>query len=114
MTLIRAMIASAYADGILDGNEREGILARLEDVNLSNEERQFITRELLSPANMDDIVKEANTPELAQQVYAVSLLAIDVDTETERHYLKTLASKLNLDGDTVRQIHAELEVDPIQ
>ena len=39
----------------------------------------------------------ATTPELATQVYAASLIAIDPDTDVERDYLAQLASKLRID-----------------
>ena len=47
---------------------------------------------------------------MARQVYTVSLMAIEVDTEKERRYLDTLADRLNLDRSTVEQIHRHLEL----
>ena len=107
--LIRAMIAAANADGVIDEAERSNILKRLQAVDLSPEEHGFIVRELLSPADLDTIVDGVKTPELARQVYAASLMAIDVDTERERRYMTSLAGRLGLDGSTVEQIHRSLE-----
>jgi uncharacterized membrane protein YebE (DUF533 family) len=104
------MIAAANADGVIDEMERSNILKRLQAVDLSPEEHGFIVQELLSPADLDTIVGGVNAPELARQVYTVSLMAIDVDTEKERRYMESLAGRLGLDGSTVEQIHRRLEL----
>jgi len=106
--LIRSMIAAAYADGRLDDSERTRIMEKLAAVGLTEEERQFILRELASPTDLDAIINAVNTPALAQQIYAVSLLAIEVDTEEERTYLKTLAKRLYLSDAMVARIHQDL------
>ena len=109
--LIRAMIAAANADGTIDETERETILEQLRTVDLSPEEQAFITRELFSPADLEAIVNGVHSPELARQVYAVSLMAIEVDTEKERQYMETLARRMRLDGQTVAQIERSLEIE---
>lgn len=109
--LIRAMIAAANADGTIDETERNAILERLRTVDLSPEEQAFITRELFSPADLDTIVAGVHSPELARQVYAVSLMAIEVDTDQERQYMDALASRMNLDGPTVAQLERSLELE---
>lgn len=108
--LIQAMIAAANADGVIDQAERDNILKRLQAVDLSSEEHAFVVQELLSPANLETIVGNVNRPELARQVYTVSLMAIEVDTEKERQYMSTLASRLGLDESTVEQIQRSLEL----
>jgi tellurite resistance protein len=107
--LIRAMIAAANADGVIDETEREAILGRLRTVDLSPEEQAFITQELFSPADLETIVSGVTSTDLARQVYAVSLMAIDVDTEKERQYMETLANRLGLDLAAVEQITRSLE-----
>lgn len=108
--LVRAMIASAAADGEIDEQERHKIINRFESVTLSVEERQFIQKELASPCSIDVIVSQVNRGELARQVYAASLMAIHLDTEAERNYLKTLAEKLKLDPTVIDKIHDELGI----
>src|SRR5512139_3256096 len=102
--LIRAMIAAANADGTIDQAERSRILGQLQRLYLTPEEQSFIVQELLAPANLDAIVREVRTTDVAKQVYAVSLLAIEVDTDAERAYMKTLAERLGLDETTIRAI----------
>ncbi len=112
--LIRAMIAAANADGVIDADERARILERLKAVDLSQEEHQFIVHELLAPRPLADLLADVNTPQMARQVYAVSLLVIEVDTEAERVYLRDLARRLNLDEQTIEELHRQLGLAPMK
>jgi uncharacterized membrane protein YebE (DUF533 family) len=111
--LIRAMIAAANADGTIDREERRRILENLKRFELTPEEHSFILQELLAPAPLDAIAGQVHSPDLAKQVYAVSLVAIEVDTEAERNYIRTLAERLGLDETAVGEIHRNLGVDPV-
>lgn len=102
--LIRAMIAAANADGVIDQAERNRILKKLQSVDLSPEEQAFIVKELLSPSTLEDIARQVDHRQLAMQVYAVSLMAIRVDTDAEHHYMNSLARQLDLDEKTIRAI----------
>jgi uncharacterized membrane protein YebE (DUF533 family) len=109
--LIRAMIAAANADGVIDEEERNRILKKLETVDLSDQEHSFIVKELLSPAGLQDIVAQVKSPETAKMVYTVSLLAIEVDTDAERTYMNTLAQKLGLNESDLDDINRTLGID---
>jgi len=106
--LIRAMIAAANADGVIDAQERGQILEKLKTVDLSKEEHQFVVNELLVPQEVQSIVEGVRSPEMAHQVYAASLLAITVDTQAEQQYLSNLAERLGLDAGTINSIHQQL------
>jgi uncharacterized membrane protein YebE (DUF533 family) len=106
--LIRAMIAAAKADGVIDAQERGRIMEKLEAVELSKEEHKFIVSELLAPQEVQSIIAGVRSPEMAHQVYAASLLAITVDTQAEQHYLSDLAEQLGLDAQIVEAIHQQL------
>ena len=109
--LIRAMIAAANADGVIDEEERNGILKKLETMDLTDQEHSFIVNELLSPAGLGDIVSQVKTPEMAKKVYTVSLLAIEVDTDAERTYMNTLAQQLSLNESDLNDIYRKLGVE---
>ena len=109
--LIRAMIAAANADGVIDEEERNRILKKLETMDLSDQEHSFIVKELLSPAGLEDIVAQIKSPEMAKMVYTVSLLAIEVDTDAERAYMKTLAQQLSLNESDLNDIYRTLTIE---
>lgn len=106
--LIRAMIAAANADGVIDAQERANILDRLKSADLSGEERDFIVQELLSPQDLEAIAAAVTTPGLARQVYLVSLMTIEVDTEAEQRYLDKLARRLGLNEADVADMNASV------
>ncbi len=106
--LIRAMIAAANADGTIDEKEKSQIMNKLKGADLSEEEHAFITHELLFPGDLDSVVSQVKSSAIAKQVYAVSLMAIEVDTDQERDYLQNLAQGLKLDTDIILQINKEL------
>lgn len=108
--LIRAMIAAANADGVIDAQERAQILDKLKTVSLSEKDRQFIVHELLDPKDVDTIVTEVSSGDLARQVYMVSLAAIEVDTDAERDYMRQLAEKLGLQPAQTDEIHRQMGV----
>lgn len=102
------MIAAAAADGDIDDDERGKIMSKLEAVGLTEEERRFIQGELDSPSALEEILGQAGAPRMAEQVYAVSCLAITVDTEAERQYMDKLASGLGLDSAACARIRGNL------
>lgn len=106
LTLIRAMIAAAKADGHIDEAERTRIAGQLDAVELGAEERAFIEQELAKPLDVSAVAAGATCPERAAEIYAASLLAIDPNGAAEKGYLAMLAARMNLDPDLVAHLHA--------
>jgi uncharacterized membrane protein YebE (DUF533 family) len=110
LLIVRAMVNAAKADGQIDGQEVERISAKLGETGSDQEARAFLAQELQKPIDSDDLTRQATSPELAVQVYAASLLAIEVDTAAERAYLRDLAARLGLDASAVTHVHQALGV----
>ncbi len=110
LTLIRAMVAAARADGRLDAREQQAIDTQVAALDLSPSEKAMLRSQLAEPVDMASLVAAARTPEIAAEIYTASLLAIDVDTAAERAYLEMLAARLGLPQELVASIHLELEV----
>ncbi|MEE8272030.1 MAG: tellurite resistance TerB family protein [Alphaproteobacteria bacterium] len=113
LVLVRAMIAAAKADGVIDADERGRILGRLEEDSASDEERAFVVAEMDRPLDLDGLLAAVDGPGMAAQVYAASLLAIEVDTPAERMYLQLLAARLGLDAATVASLHEQTGTPPL-
>jgi uncharacterized membrane protein YebE (DUF533 family) len=62
------------------------------------------------PMSTAEIVRAVPNRQVAAQLYAASLLSIEVDTPAEMAYLQTLARDLKLDSRVVKQIHSTLGV----
>lgn len=104
--LVRAMIAAAKADGGIDADEKQRIFGRLESMDLSAADKAFVFDELSAPLDIEAVVRGADTPEHAAEIYAASLVAIGGDSPEELRYLETLAARLNLPETLVSEIHA--------
>ena len=105
--MLAAMIQAAKSDGTFDDAEKEKLLGQLGDVDA--EEAAFVQAQLNAPVDIDGLV--ANTPDgMGQQVYAMSVVAIDLDTQDEAQYLHKLASAYGLQPAQVNDIHAQLGV----
>lgn len=105
--MLSAMIQAAKSDGTFDDAEKEKLLGQLGDVDA--EEAAFVQAQLQAPVDIDGLV--ANTPEgMAQQVYAMSVMGIDLDTQDEAQYLHKLASAYGMQPAQVNEIHTQLGV----
>ncbi len=105
--MIAAMIQAAKSDGTFDQAERENLLSHLGDVDA--EEAAFVNARMDAPVDIDGLV--AQTPAgMEAQVYAMSLLAIDLDTQDEAQYLHQLAKGYGIKPAAVNEIHAQMGV----
>lgn len=103
--MLSAMIQAMKSDKELDPQEEARLMEHLGDV--SHEERQFVNQELQKPVDVSALV--ANVPHgLEQQVYMMSLMAIDLDKKVEAQYLHDLATELGVGRDEVNAIHAHV------
>ena len=109
LAFIKAMINAAKADGQIDAEEQEKIVSRLGDID--PQEAAFIRDEISKPLNFDFFADI--TQEMTPQIYAVSLMAINLDTPAEISYMQQLAQGLGLDAQTVNGIHAQLGLAPL-
>lgn len=109
LTLLSAMISAAKADGHMDADEQSRIFAKVDDSELSGEEKGFLMDQIRKPLDIAELAAKATTPERAVEIYAASMLAIDPDHATEKDYLDRLAQKLDLAPALRASIEAEVK-----
>ena len=103
--VLKAMINAAKADGQIDQGEMQRIVGKLEDAGMSAEDQRYVLTEMKNPMNTQALIAAANgRPTLAAQIYAASLLAIEVDTPAEKSYLDQLAGGMGLDAEVTGRI----------
>ena len=110
LLIVQAMINAAKADGDIDRSEIERIAGKIDEAGLGQEAHTFIAKEMAKPFDPDAIVSQVHDKELALEVYAASLLAIEVDTPAEQRYLDGLARGLGLEPAMVRFLHQRMGV----
>ncbi len=107
--IIKAMINAAKADGKIDSKEISKIVGKLEEDGLSAEEKEFIVTEANKPLDVRELVRATQgRDDLAVEVYAASLLAIEVDTVAEQQYMNQLASELGISSQVVGHVQESL------
>ena len=106
LTLVRAMIAAANADGHIDEAEQKKIADKLALSGISAEAEQFLRAEIEKPLSIDELVKAVQTDAQKLELYTASRLTIDPDTRTERGYLDLLAGRLRLPDALIDHVEA--------
>ena len=106
--MLRAMIQAAKSDGKLDDGEQEKLMGQLGG-DVDAEEAAFVRAEMQRPVDVNALVSDVPNG-LGPQVYAMSLLAIDLDSQVEAKYLHSLAQGLGMDAASVNNVHAQLGV----
>lgn len=106
LTLIRAMISAAKADGHVDDDERRKIAGKLSLAGIGPDAEKFLMAELERPLDLDTLVASAHTDAQKLELYTASRLTIDPDTRAERGYLDLLAGRLGLPDALVDHVEA--------
>ncbi|HVY89314.1 MAG TPA: DUF533 domain-containing protein [Hyphomonadaceae bacterium] len=106
MLILRAMIAAAACDGVVDNEERSRIVGGLQQAGLDVHAAKFLDDEFARPATIAELVAAAKTDALKAQAYTAARVAIDPDTMKEKAFLMNLAVALGLDEGLVAQIDA--------
>ena len=104
--MIRAMVNAAKSDGRVDQTEQENIISKLGS-DVSEAEINFLKQEFAAPLDVAGFARSVPNG-LEQQIYALSLTSIDLDTQNEAQYLGQLAQGLNIDANLCNQIHDQV------
>lgn len=99
---LRAMIQAVKCDGELDAAEKRKLMEQMGEA--TREELDYINAELQRPVDVDGLARQVPNG-MEEQVYLVSLMAIDLDNQREATYLATLAKALELSPQEVNGLH---------
>ena len=108
--VLKGMINAAKADGQIDPKEMQRIVGKLQEAGMDEQTKAWVITEMSQPLNLDAFAAEIPSPEVAAQVYAASLLAIEVDTDGERRYLAQFAQKTGLHPMVAQHIQQSMGV----
>jgi uncharacterized membrane protein YebE (DUF533 family) len=102
---VQAMINAAKADGRIDAQETERLVGKMREDGVTDEEQRFVMEEMRKPMDTDAIVRAVPNQQVAAQIYAASLMAIEVDTDVEKRYMQEFADKLGLSQPVLAYMH---------
>ncbi len=106
--MLRAMIQSAKADGTIDPVETQRIMGKIDEHGHDPAAHAFVAAEMAKPIDLASLCRDVTSPQEAVEVYAASLMVIDVDSQAERDYLADLASNLGIPPQATAQVHQAL------
>lgn len=110
LTLIKAMIAAAKADGHIDDNEQCRIFESIENASLSDSDKALIIDLLEQPISVTEFAKGRLSEEQKAEVYYVSCIVGEIDHPRERQHLDRLAIVLNISDELKSQIERQASV----
>ena len=108
--VIKGMMNVAKADGQVSADEIQRIVGKLRESGMEGDAEAWIMAELRRPLDLDAFIAEIPNQEVAAQVYAASLLAVEVDTPQEKAYLTDFAKKAGIDGTVAQTIQRTVGV----
>jgi uncharacterized membrane protein YebE (DUF533 family) len=105
LTLVRAMVGAAKADGHMDAAEQRKVFAEVERLDLDAEAKAYVFDLLGEEIDLASLASAVATPEQGAELYLAARLAIDPDEPGERAFLDALASRLRI----APELRAQLE-----
>lgn len=105
--IVQAMINAAKADGQIDQEEQDKIVKQMGQ--LTQDDVEYLRREFSKPLNLRDFVWSVPLG-AEQEIYAISMMSMNLDTNAEVSYLKDLAHGLRLQPTLCAQIHQRFGV----
>ncbi|MFZ5618032.1 MAG: DUF533 domain-containing protein [Pseudomonadota bacterium] len=104
LAVVRAMLASAYADGVLDASEQEFVDRALDKADLTERERAMLKNEIPEEETLRLIAAAAKTPQHAAELFAAAVVSAGELNDRETAFLTKLAARLGLGADEVKAI----------
>lgn len=106
LAVVRAMLASAYADGVLDAHEQKVIDGALEKSDLTAGERAMLRNEIPQAQTLQLLADAAKTPHHAAELYAAAVISAGETNDRESEFLAKLADRLGLNADEAQAIRS--------
>lgn len=107
LTLLKAMIAAAKADGHVDDAELAEIDKQVDNLKLSGDIAAILQEELAKPLDIEEIAALAEGEEAkAAEIYLVSGVVTNKENEKERQYLADLAKAMKIPDALLAELNA--------
>ena len=108
LSLVKAMIAAANADGHIGPEEHKQIFDAANRAGFDADAKAFIFDALANPPSVRQIASMASGMEQAAELYLAARLAIDPDQASEKAFLEALAHAMNLPPQFVAHLEQQV------
>lgn len=96
IAILKAMIASARADGSIDKEEQTRISDAIERMEFDNATKSLLFELFLKPISIEEIVRDLDSDEQKAEIYLASCLVVNLDHQDEFVHLGNLSKALQL------------------
>ncbi|MDE9451149.1 DUF533 domain-containing protein [Aliiroseovarius sp. Z3] len=103
--LLRAIVQAAKCDGRIDEREKEALMQHMGD--MTPDEVDAVNDAFRRPVSVEGLVRDVPRG-MEAQVYAMSLVGLDLDSQAEAKYLHALGQALGIDPRTANAIHQRM------
>ncbi len=110
LTLVKAMIAAARADGHIDEVEQQRIFNAVDQMQLSNDMKAMMFDLLRNPVSVEELTQGVHSIEQKSELYLASCMAIDPDHPAELDHLERLARSLQLPQGLASQLQQQVSM----
>lgn len=104
LAVVRAMLAAAYADGVLDAHEQKAVDAAAAKADLSPSERAMLSNEIPQEETLRLLAAAAKTSHHAAELYAAAVVSAGELNDRETDFLSRLADRLGLNANETKAI----------
>ncbi len=103
--LLRAIVQAAKCDGRVDDAEKKALIEHMGD--MTQDEVDVVNDAFRRPVSVEGLVRDVPRG-MEAQVYAMSLVGLDLDSQAEAKYLHELGQALGIDARTANAIHQRM------
>jgi len=109
LKLIKAIIASAKADGHIDNKEQQKIFQSIAQMNLSSEMKKTVFDLLNHPIPLEDIARGVHDTGQRSELFLAACLVVDTEISSVKLHLDQMANELGLPEDLKQQIISQAQ-----
>ena len=107
LLILRAMIAAAKADGVVDADEQARMDDQLNRMDLAEDAKKWLRLEMGANYDAKSIAAQVDSPAAAAEVYLMSTMVMDDASPVERAYLDQLREAMNMDQGLAHQLQTQ-------
>lgn len=109
LTIIKAMISAAKADGHIDEHEQQRIFQAVDEMAFSDQLKARVFDYLRQPVTVEELAHEVTTLEQKSEVYLAACMVTSINHPAERAYLHALGYALQLPQGLTQQLDAQAQ-----
>lgn len=102
--LVKAMIAAAKCDGRMSEDETNSVNQQIKKLGLGESIESVLKAGMVTPLSAKSVARMADDTEVAAEIYVVSMLVTNIESDQEKKYMSSLADALELPETVIQEL----------